>query len=77
MALKRKIGGAVLALALVAGAIPGFISSASAVETGQLLDRGRWPRNFAQAAVTVVGLAALIAGIVVLTSKNKDAPTSP
>lgn len=78
MTLKRKIGGAALALALVAGAIPGVISSASAVETGQMLDKGpRWPHKSLHYVTIVIGTAAAIATIVLLTRNKNDRPTSP
>ena len=78
MTFKRKIGGAVLALALVAGAIPGVISSAAAVETGQLLDKGpRWPNKPSHYVVIAVGTAAAIATLVLLTRNKKEQPTSP
>ena len=78
MTFKRKIGGAVLALALVAGAVPGVISSAAAVETGQLLDKGpRWPNKPLHYVVIAVGTAAAIATLVLLTRNKNDQPTSP
>ena len=78
MTFKRKIGGAVLALALVAGAIPGVISSAAAVETGQLLDKGpKWPNRPGDVMKTALGLAAIIATIVLVSGGKNDRPTSP
>ena len=78
MKWKRKIGGAVVALALVAGAVPGMISTAAAIETGQMLDKGpKWPHRPGDMIIVGVGLAALIAGIVVLSKSGKDTPTSP
>ena len=74
--LKHKIGGAFAALALVAGAVPGAVTSASAIETGQMIDRGRFPRTTAHFALLGLGLAALIATIV-LVSGGDDNPTSP
>ena len=74
MTFKRKIGGAVLALALAAGAVPGVISSAFAVDTGQIMDRGRFPRTIH----IVLGVtAATIAALVLLTGRDNDRPTSP
>ena len=67
-----------MALALVAGAIPGVISSAAAVETGQLLDKGpRWPHRPGDMIVLGLGIAATIAAIVLVTGSNRDRPTSP
>ena len=77
MKFKHKIGGAVLALALVTGAIPGTISSAAAVETGQLLDKGpRWPNKPLHYVTLFAGIAGLLA-LVVIASDGKDKPTSP
>lgn len=78
MKLKHKIGGAAVALALVAGAMPGTISSAAAVETGQLLDKGpRWPNRPGDKLMLAVGVAALIATILLVTGNNNDRPASP
>jgi hypothetical protein len=77
MKLKHKIGGAVMALALAAGAIPSMISTAHAYESpsgGQHLDKGRFPRTIhivAILSVAAVGLALLVA-----RSGNNN-PTSP
>ena len=78
MKLKHKMGGAVLALALVAGAVPGTISTAAAVETGQLLDKGpRWPNGPGDKVVLALGIAAMVAAIVLVTGSKDDRPTSP
>ena len=78
MKLKQKIGGAVLALAVVAGAIPGTMSSAAAWETGQLLDKGpRWPNKPLHFVELGLGIAAMVALIVVLSDGSNDRPTSP
>ncbi len=78
MKLKQKIGGAVLALAVVAGAVPGAISSAAAIETGQMLDKGpRWPHRPGDKMILGLGIAAVVALIVVLSSGSNDRPTSP
>ncbi len=77
MKLKNKIGGAAMALALVAGAVPGTISSAVAVETGQLLDKGpRWPHKTSHFVQLGLGLAAL-AAVIFLIADGDDKPTSP
>lgn len=80
MKLKHKIGGAVTALALVAGAIPGTISSAFAIEhgKGQMLDKGpKWPHKSIHFVQLGLGIAALIATIVLVTGNDDDKPTSP
>lgn len=78
MKMKHKIGGAVMALALVAGAIPGTISSAVAIETGQMLDKGpRWPHKTSHFVQLGIGLAALVTTILLITGNNDDRPTSP
>ena len=78
MKLKHKMGGAVLALALVAGAVPGTISTAAAVETGQLLDKGpKWPHRPGDKVILWLGIAALVAAIVLVTGSKDDRPTSP
>ncbi len=82
MSYKRKIGGAVLALALVAGAIPGTISSASAVETGQMKiclgsDGKHHPCNRGSPVVLALVVAASVAGIYLLVQGSSDRPTSP
>lgn len=76
MKLKHKIGGAVMALALAAGAMPSMISKAQAYENpngGQHFDRGRFPRTY---HLVIMAAAATIA-LIVLTSKSNDRPTSP
>lgn len=76
MKMKHKIGGAVMALALAAGAMPSMISKAQAYENpngGQHFDKGRFPRTW---HLAVMAAAATIA-LIVLTSKSDDRPTSP
>lgn len=80
MTLYRKIGGAVLALSVIAGAVPGVISSAAAIEhgKGQMLDKGpRWPHKSIHFVQLGLGLAALVATIVLVAGNNDDTPASP
>jgi hypothetical protein len=76
MRFKYKIGSSLAALALVIGAVPGSVVSAGAVETGQLLDKGRWPRTYGQKALLVAGSVAATIALVALISR-KETPTSP
>ena len=81
MKLKYKIGGAVMALALAAGAMPSMISKAQAYENpngGQHFDKGpRWPHKSIHFVQLGLGLAAMIAAIVLVTRNKDDRPTSP
>jgi hypothetical protein len=77
MKLRHKVGTAVAALALVAGAVPGTISGANAYENpngGQHFDKGRFPRTIH--IVALLTITAVIAAIV-LSKSNDDRPTSP
>ncbi|MFZ1478390.1 MAG: hypothetical protein WAT18_11655 [Sphingorhabdus sp.] len=80
MKLYKKIGGAVLALSVVAGAVPGAISSAAAIEHkgGQMMDKGpRWPHKSIHFVQLGLGIAALVAAIVLVAGNDDDKPTSP
>jgi ABC-type enterochelin transport system permease subunit len=77
MQLKHKVGAALAALALVAGAVPGTISGANAYENpngGQHFDKGRFPRTIHIVILSVLATAGLI---FVLTKNDDDRPTSP
>jgi hypothetical protein len=76
MKLRHKVGAAVAALALVAGAVPGTIVAANAYENpngGQHFDRGRFPRTIH----IVIILAASVAAIALLSRGGDDRPASP
>lgn len=76
MKLKFKMAGAFAALALVAGAVPMAVSSASAIELGQHLDHGpKWPHKSIHYVQLAVGAAAALAAIILLTRDDK--PASP
>jgi hypothetical protein len=72
MKLKFKLAGTLAALALVAGAVPMTVSSAGAVDRGQHLDRGKFPRTWH----IVLGIGIVIAAMVLISGSN-DRPTSP
>ena len=75
--MKRKLGAALGALALMVGAIPGTVGMASAYENpngGQHFDRGRFPRTY-HIIIGVVAVAGLI--YLVARTKNSDTPASP
>jgi hypothetical protein len=76
MTFRHKVGAAIGALALVAGAVPGAVTSASAYENpkgGQHMDRGRFPRKIH--IVMILTVTAIVAAV--LLTKNDDRPTSP
>lgn len=78
MKLKSKIGRATLALALVMGAIPGAISTASAIDLGQHLDHGpKWPHKSIHFVQLGLGLTALAVTILLVARSGDDSPTSP
>jgi hypothetical protein len=77
MTAKKKLGSALAALALMVGAVPGTVGMASAIETGQMLDKGpKWPHKTYPYVQIVVIIASLV-GLIAVLSKNKDAPASP
>jgi hypothetical protein len=74
---KKKLGAALSALALMVGAVPGTVATASAYENpngGQHFDRGRFPRTIH--IVILITVTALVAGILI-ASKKSDTPASP
>lgn len=72
--MKRKLGAALGALALMIGAVPGTVGLASAYGVdGQILDRGRFPRTIHIVAMLTV--AAIVGAI--LVSRGNDTPASP
>jgi hypothetical protein len=76
MKLRHKVGAAIAALALVAGAVPGTIAAANAYENpngGQHFDRGRFPRTI---HIVLIVSAAVVA-LIVLSKSNDDRPASP
>jgi ABC-type spermidine/putrescine transport system permease subunit II len=79
MTLKFRMAGAVAALALVSGVVPGIISGAAAYEVkgkGQHFDNGRWPHTAAHYVVLGLGITALVTALVLVTDEG-DEPVSP
>ena len=74
---KKKLGVGLAALALMAGAVPGTIGTAVAVETGQMLDKGpRWPNKPLHYVELVVIIASLV-GLFFVVKGGSDKPASP
>ncbi|HEX4848068.1 MAG TPA: hypothetical protein VFV30_07985 [Novosphingobium sp.] len=75
----KKLGGGLAAVALMAGAVPGTVGAANAIEhgKGQMLDKGpRWPHKSIHFVELALGVAVL-AGLVLLFAGGTDDPASP
>lgn len=77
MTAMKKLGAGLAALALMTGAVPGTVGVASAIETGQMLDKGpRWPHKSIHYVQILLG-AVLVAGLIAVLADGNDTPASP